>query len=140
MHQDILSYIRSQKIAVLAVEMQDGSPHAATVHYAHSEEPLQFFFETSKYSRKCEPILSGNDIRASLVIGFTEGDRTLQLDGTIKMLSEDDEIFESVYWGKFPDKKGKYQEVAFLSFTPSWWRFTDWTSPEGKIIICSTDK
>jgi hypothetical protein len=43
MNKEILDYIKSQRVCVLAVEMMDSSPHAATVHFAHMDNPLMFF-------------------------------------------------------------------------------------------------
>ena len=144
MHQEILDYIASQRTCVLAVEMMDGSPHAATVHFAHTNEPLIFFFETDKAYRKSEPLFGKDKTRASLVIGFNENDmRTLQMDGEARLINKDEaELYEKIYHGKFPEKKIKSQKrdyVKFL-FIPTWWRFTNWKTPKGKLILTSTDK
>ncbi len=144
MNQEILDFIKSQRIGVLAVEMLDGAPHAATVHFAHRDSPFQFFFETCREYRKCEPLFGRDRSRASLVIGCDESNmRTLQLDGEVSLVTsqDDKEIFDQIYFGKFPKKKEKAEDpkYVFFSFTPSWWRFTDWTKPEGKIIITSQD-
>ena len=40
MTPEIINFINSQKVCVLAVEMPDGSPHAATVHFALAEGPV----------------------------------------------------------------------------------------------------
>ena len=142
MNQEILEYIQSQKVCVLAVEMLDGSPHAATVHFAHTSEPLQFFFETDSRYRKAEPLLEKPVTRASLVIGVDEDTmKTLQLDGEVRLLKTAAEhaLYEKVYLGKFPNNKLKAADDTFLPFTfiPKWWRFTDWTGPDGKKITTS---
>lgn len=138
---EIIDYLKTQRVGVLAVEMIDGSPHGATVHFAHTESPLTFWFETYHDYRKAEPILKNQITRATFVIGCDEGNmKTLQMDGEVRVLkSEDKETFEKVYLGKFPEKRAKYDEGKFLGFTfvPTWWRFTDWTGPEGKKIITS---
>ncbi|HEV8601626.1 MAG TPA: pyridoxamine 5'-phosphate oxidase family protein [Patescibacteria group bacterium] len=141
MNQEILDYIKSQRIAVLAVEMMDGSPHAATVHFANTEDPLVFYFETHRDYRKSEPLYGRETTRASLVIGFDESNvKTLQLDGEVRLLKkEEKKIFDEVYLGKFPQKKDKAVDLkaVMFCFIPSWWRFTDWTKPGGKIILSS---
>lgn len=140
MQKEILEYLKTQRIGVLAVEMLDGSPHGATVHFANNEN--SFFFETSEGYRKTEPILKNKKTRATFVVGCNEGDmKTLQLDGEVEMLDDNNEdIFKEVYFGKFPEKLNKNyggaKQVHF-SFTPKWWRFTDWTTPEGKKILLS---
>ena len=141
MNQEILDYIKSQRVGVLAVEMMDGSPHAATVHFAHTDSPFVFYFETHSDYRKAEPILRREKTRASFVIGSDESNlKTLQLDGTVELLKSGEvEIFNSVYLGKFPEKKEKARDnkLVLFKFIPSWWRFTDWTTPEGKKILTS---
>lgn len=144
MQQEILDYLSSQRIGVLALEMSDGSPHAATLHYANNESGEMFFFKTDRAYRKSEALLSRGIVRASLVIGFSESEmKTVQLDGEARLLEEDTQgLFENVYFGKFPEKRKPEPDpnaVCFV-FTPNWWRFTDWTKPKGKSIILSTDK
>ena len=131
-----------QRVGVLAVEMLDGSPHAATVHFAHTEGPLIFIFLTERGYRKSEPLLARKITRASMVLGSNESDmRTLQLDGEARLLGGGDEHLKDAYFAKFPKKKERFQppnDIFFL-FTPRWWRFTDWTRPEGKTIYTSDD-
>ncbi|MBP6866452.1 MAG: pyridoxamine 5'-phosphate oxidase family protein [Candidatus Pacebacteria bacterium] len=144
MKQEIINYLKTQRVGVLAVEMLDGSPHAATLHFAQAENPLVFYFETSKDYRKSEPILSKESVRASFVVGSDANDmKTLQLDGQVRLVPESEkEKFKEVYFGKFPEKLAKSYgvEQVYFTFTPTWWRFTDWTTPNGKMILTSTDK
>ena len=141
MRQEILDYLKSQRVGILSLEMLDGSPHAAAVHFAHIESPLTFFFETDSNYRKAEPLLKKSMTRASLVIGSDESlMKTFQLDGKVELLkSQEKRIFDSVYPGKFPGKKEKLQssKVILFKFTPTWWRFTDWANPQGKTIWTS---
>lgn len=141
MNQDILDYIQTQRICILAVEMMDGSPHAATVHFAHTENPLTFFFETANDTRKNEALSGRETTRASMVIGSDESNmRTLQMDGEVRLLKkEEKELFDEIYLAKFPSKAAKAADpkAVFFLFIPKWWRFTDWTRPEGKIILHS---
>jgi general stress protein 26 len=143
MVKESLEYLKTQRVGVLAVEMLDGSPHAATVHFAHAENPLVFYFETYREYRKAEPLLGRKTTRASFVVGSTEENmKTLQLDGNIELIQpEEKDFYDSVYLGKFPEKKEKSKDpkFVFFKFTPTWWRFTDWKTPEGKKIWCSTD-
>ncbi|MDB5204022.1 MAG: segregation and condensation protein [Candidatus Taylorbacteria bacterium] len=139
MNKEILDYIKTQRVGVLAVEMMDGSPHAATVHFAHTDDPLVFYFETYREYRKAEPLFAREKSRASFVIGSDESNmKTLQLDGIIELLKPEERgAFDSVYLGKFPEKSEKAKDPKFVFFklTPTWWRFTDWTGPQGKKIL-----
>lgn len=141
MDQRIVDYLKTQRIAVIAVEMPDGSPHAATVHFAHSENPLVFYFETNRSYRKSEPLLKNKSTKASLVIGFDEKKpKTFQLDGEVQLVKpEEEETFTKIYLGKFKEKKKKLEDTSFIHFTfiPKWWRFSDFTDPEGKLILTS---
>ena len=129
---------------MLAVETGDGSPHAATVHFAHTENPFVFFFETAQDSKKGQSILSKKETRASVVLGTIESTMmTLQMDGLIQVLGDNEkELYDKIYLGKFPEKEGKFkdQKIFPFIFTPNWWRFTDWTKPGGKQIINSDQK
>lgn len=144
MNQRIIDFIQSQRICVLAVEMLDGSPHSATVHFAYDVEAGKFYFETYRDYRKCEALFGRGVTRASVVVGFDESNmKTLQMDGTVSLLSENEKgRFDEVYLGKFQNKKEKSQDpkFVFFTFTPMWWRFTDWTGPNGKEIFTSEDK
>lgn len=135
MHPEVLKYLKNQRVCVLAVEMPDGSPHAATVHFAYTNEPPTFVIMTNPAYRKHEALAKGV-ARASLVVGSTEADmRTLQVDGTV-CLSDSDEL-QNVYLEKFPKTTHIFKKDVLFTFTPTWWRFTDWTRPEGKTIYNS---
>lgn len=140
MDQKILEYIKTQRLCVMAVEMLDGSPHAATLHFAHTENPLMFFFETNRDYRKCAPLFGRATTRASVVIGFDESNvKTLQMDGVVRLLHDNEQtVFDAIYFPKFPDKKKKVDsKFVPFAFIPTWWRFTDWTRPDGKVIFSS---
>jgi general stress protein 26 len=143
MKQEILDYLKTQRIGVLAVEMLDGSPHAATVHFAHTDDPFVFYFETYRDYRKAESLYGRDVTRASFVVGSDESNmKTFQLDGIVQLLKPDERtLFDAVYLGKFPEKKKKADDpkFVFFKFIPSWWRFTDWITPQGKIILTSTE-
>ncbi len=144
MNQKIIDFIQSQRICVLAVEMLDGSPHGATVHFAYDEERNIFYFETNREYRKAEALFGREETRATIVIGVDESNmKTFQLDGTIALIKEEERsAFDIVYLGKFPQKKEKTSQGLFVlfSFTPTWWRYTDWTGQDGKIILTSENK
>jgi len=134
-------FLKEQRVGVLAIEMMDGSPHGATVHFAYSEDPFVFYFETDKNYRKAESLYGRAQSRATLVVGFDETEpKTLQMDGIAELISNGErDAFEEVYFGKFPEKREKYKgpDVVIFKFTPTWWRFTDWRTPEGKKIWLS---
>ncbi|HYC83200.1 MAG TPA: pyridoxamine 5'-phosphate oxidase family protein [Candidatus Paceibacterota bacterium] len=142
MQIEILDYLNAQKVGVLAVELLDGSPHGATVHFAHADEPFVLFFETSSQSRKAGRLIAEGSARASFVVGSDETrPTTFQLDGNVYLLSAEEEkqAFKDAYLKKFPEKTEKITglNIIFLKFVPSWWRFTDFSRPEGKLVLVS---
>lgn len=141
MRQEILDYLKTQRVGVLALEMMDGSPHGATVHFAHNENPLIFYFETNREYRKSEALFGREKTRATFVVGVDEKiPKTMQLDGVVELLKpEEMATFTAVYLSKFPEKNKKVEDPkkVLFKFTPTWWRFSDWTKPKGKAIITS---
>jgi general stress protein 26 len=138
MQDEMIQFIRSQQTGVFAVEMLDGSPHGATLHFAYTENPLQFIFLTERKYKKAEPFLRRGKVRATFVIGTNDGVmQTVQLDGTAS-LTEDTSLID-VYYNKFTDldKKNLDENDIFLMFTPTWWRYTDWNKPAGKTSLLS---
>ena len=143
MNQQILDYIKNQRIGVFAVEMLDGSPHAATLHFANSDSPLVFYFRTEKTYRKSESLIKNTETRGSFVVGVDEANmQTFQADGIARLvISSELEVFEKIYLSKFPEKKKTDLDKSIVfSFTPTWWRYTNFNGPNGKLIISSEDK
>jgi uncharacterized protein YhbP (UPF0306 family) len=135
MKQEALDFLKTQRTGVLAVAMPDGMPHGATLHFAHIENPVTFIFKTTRTYKKVEALEKG-EAKASFVVGTTEEVmKTVQIDGIAKM-ADTDEI-RKAYFEKFPEKKYKDAEDIFFVFTPTWWRFTDWTTPQGKMVWSS---
>ena len=143
MKQVILDFLNTQRVGVLAVEMLDGSPHAATLHFAHTENPFILYFKTDREYRKSEPLHGRPVSRASFVIGTSEKEmKTLQLDGTVQIVKPVEQTaFDIVYYKKFLDKTKdpNDNDAVYFTFTPTWWRFTDWKTPNGKMILTSDD-
>ncbi len=137
--QKVLEFLESNRVGVLSVLLKDGSPHGATVHFSHQNNPAKFFFLTDRTYRKCEALLEGGLVRASFVIGFSEEEmKTLQLDGTVRIVSDGEELaaLKKIHFQKIPTAKEHENDPdsVFLEFTPTWWRYTDYnTKPETKI-------
>ena len=89
MRKAILDFLKTERTGVLAVEMLDGSPHGATVHFANCEGPFVFYFETNRDYRKSEALLGRPKSRASFVIGIDENImKTLQSKMMKKKISK----------------------------------------------------
>lgn len=136
MDSKILDFLRMQRICSLTTLLVDGAPHAAAMHYSHSSDPLTLYFSTENTGKKCEALLDGSTTKASVVIGFSEKEWiTLQMDGEVKTILDKEDLAKAqeIHYTKHP-KSEKYKnepETIFLSFTPAWWRYTDYnTIPE----------
>ncbi|CAN5138991.1 hypothetical protein BH11PAT4_BH11PAT4_2100 [soil metagenome] len=138
MNREILSYLKANRIGVLAVILADGTPHTATIHYSEEESPLRLFFQTGTDTKKCAPLLDGSTVKASFTVGFSEDEwKTLQVHGILHMLTndEDRDVFRRVHHTKFPETaKHDGPDTAFLEFTPTWHRFTDFNTTPKTVI------
>lgn len=143
MDTQIIKFIKTNRVGVLSILRKDGGPHSATLHYAFSTNPLRFYFSTENTSRKCEALLTGEIVKGSMVIGFSEKEwLTLQLDGKVKGLLKPEDIIEAqkVFYASHPSSE-KYKDdpaTIFLEFTPSWWRYTDYNTKP--VTILSSEK
>ena len=132
MDQQILDYLSGERVGVLAVTMPDGSPHGATIHFAHIADPLTFVFMTSPKYKKVQAFEQGETL-ATFVVGVDEGTmRTLQMDGTARLA--DTQEIRQTYFDKFPDKLDKFPDNIFIAFTPNWWRYSDM---KNKVVLSS---
>ncbi len=141
MQKEITDYINTQRVGVLAVEMLDGSPHATTVHFAFDNNTQIFYFETYKEYKKAEALFGRAVSRASFVIGTSEDTKiTLQIDGEVSLIKDEEKSqYDSIYFNKFPNKIEKSKDPKFVcfKFIPKNWKFTDWSNPQGKLILTS---
>ena len=142
MNQKVLDFITSHRVCSLTTILPDGSPHSSAMHYSHSIDPLIFYFSSDNESKKFQGLVNNNTVKASMVIGFSEEEwLTLQMDGKIQVIT-DTEVLTKVkkqHYTKNPSAEIYKDEpyTVFLSFTPTWWRFTDFnTKPE---TILSSD-
>ncbi len=138
MNEEALTYLTTQRVGVLAVEMPDGSPHVATVHFAHTTNPLEFIFLTERGYRKFEPLLQKKEVRSALVIGTQDGEmKTVQMNGILTETNDTNHI--KIYCDKFIEKDftNLDDNDVFVVFKPTWWRYTVWTLPEGKTVFNS---
>lgn len=138
MNTEIQDFLTQNNIGVLCVTMDDGTPHAATIHYSHSEEPLTFYISTSAKSKKCEP-LTNKSVAGSFVVGFSENEmKTFQADGMVSRVTDPDELASIyiIHYKKHPHAAAfkDNPNTAFLKFVPHWWRFSDLGATPPRVI------
>lgn len=139
MDKRITDFIKDHRVCVLTTLLSDGAPHAATLHYSHQEEPLKFYFSTENTSRKCQDLLDGKEVKASMVVGFSEEEWiTFQMDGVVRAILDKSVLEEihKIHYAKHPDSEKWKNDPAtiFLEFTPTWWRYTNYKTDPMTII------
>ncbi len=126
------NYLQKNRVGCLAVTLPDGAPHAATVHYSDTTDPLVIYIQTGKGTKKGEALSSGEALAASFVVGFSEEEWiTLQLDGKARLLKTDEEIaqFQTTHYAKNPEaEKHAGSSTAYIEFRPTWYRFSDFNT------------
>lgn len=129
MDQKVVDFLNSERVAVLATMLADGTPHTSAMHFIYHDSAL--YFSTQPASRKAKD-LSGIT-KASVTVGFSEKDWiTIQLDGTL----EKSEFSEELHVAKYPeDAKHIGGDAIFLKFTPIWWRYTDFKTNPPTFIV-----
>lgn len=132
------SFLNHHRISVLGISQEKGRIHSASLHYAHTESPLHFFFITEKTSEKCKSLLSGEQ-KASLVIGFSEEEfSTFQAEGIVKIAEgKKRETAWDIYLEKYPSREHRKanDDFAILMFSPTWWRYRDMREAPMKEVV-----
>lgn len=136
MKEEMIAFLQKERFGSLATLLQNGDPHVATVHFACMPQTLEIIIQTSPESRKCERLLKLGASKASFTTGFEEIKTVVaQFDGDVVLGAITEQ--KDFYFKKFPEKLIKYKTDVFVIFSPTWWRYTDWTKPEGKTILFS---
>jgi general stress protein 26 len=143
MQEKIRSFLNKEPLCSLSIIQKDGTPHAATVHFSHSENSFKIYIQTTNTTLKAQPFLDGSVGQAAIVLGFSEEDwLTLQLHGTLRAVTDNGQLEDiyKIHYKKHPDAaQYKGSNTVFLEFTPTWWRYSDYnTEPPAKIT--SEDK
>ena len=139
MYKKILDFLTSHRVCSLTTLLNDGSPHAAALHYSHKNDPLELYFSTENTSLKTQALLSRKSTKASVVIGFSEEEWiTLQMDGNVEAIFNPKELeaVHAMHYAKIPDAEQYKNDPAtiFLKFIPKWWRYTDYNDDPPTIL------
>jgi hypothetical protein len=124
---ELLAYMRSHKLAVVGSLAADGTPQAALVGIAVTDD-LQVVFDTVSTSRKHGNLL--RDGRASVTFSGP-GEQTLQMEGNAAPASTTDAgdaIYLSAYYQAWPDgrDRAKWANIAYWRIVPRWMRYSDY--------------
>lgn len=133
MDNRILDFLTKHRICSLTTILPSGTPHAAALHFSHSENPFMLYFSTQNSSRKCQGLLNGETVQGAVVVGLSEEEWiTVQMEGNVKAISDKTELgkIHQIHYSKHPHSE-KYKndpETLFLAFVPTWWRYTDYNT------------
>ncbi len=136
----ILDFLIGHRICALTTLLQDGSPHAAAIHFSYNESPFEFYFSTKNTTKKCEALLDGQSSKASVVVGLSDEEWiTLQMDGTVKSILDpaESEKTAAIHYARHPHAATRFKNdpsTLFLHFTPKWWRYTDFNTKPPTIL------
>jgi general stress protein 26 len=138
--QRLRSFLHEAKAATLAVPINDaGTIHAASLLYVHDDDPLKFYFISSKSTEKYTLLHKKSSIPAALVIGTEKGTPfTVQLHGLLESVdpAENADVLEKYY-----EKRGNRGDDitdpnnSLLLFTPNWGRFTDYANGYDQYLL-----
>jgi general stress protein 26 len=132
MNEQILKLLKKERIGVLAVSLNTGEPHCAVMHFSVDYESKKLFFQTSPTVKTKAIQENGGKTHASVVVGLNDVDFvTLQMRGEIAIVTDKTEIehIAVTHYRKLPEaEKYRDADTIFLSFTPTWWRYTDFTT------------
>ena len=125
--QEVLNFLRNNNVAVIATVSSDDKPQASAVYYI-SDDDLNFYFLTSRTSRKFSNLMQNSNL--GLTVGIGPADITIQGGGAaqlvedpkeqqeiIKFLSINADLRGSHYW---PVLQLPNSEFAVFKFKPSW--------------------
>lgn len=123
MDPKVLEFLKNNTMSVLAMQLADGAPHTAAMHFAHQDGSL--YLSTRSTSKKASGLVSGK-AKASITVGISEEEWvTLQMDGEVEKVEE--QPAKDIILAKYPEDAKHFDATAiFLKFTPTWWRYSDY--------------
>lgn len=133
---EILSFLRAHRLAVQATASLDGTPQAAVVGYAVTDN-FELVFDTLASTRKAQNIRS-NPKLAFVIGGLKKADeRTVQYEGVAdEPVGEELERLKEIYYAVFPDGPSRlnWPGLIYVRVKPTWMRYSDYNCEPPEII------
>ncbi len=129
---EVLRFMKSERLAVLATVGDDRRPEAALMGFAVTPE-LEIIFDTVKTSRKY-PNLKKNP-RVAWVIGCST-EITVQYEGMADELEGEELVkYKKTYFATFPDGPARenWPGITYFVVRPKWLRFCDYDPTKRRI-------
>jgi sulfate adenylyltransferase large subunit len=129
---DVVAFLRCYRLCVQASVSPSGSPQAAVVGFAVTDD-LEIVFDTIGTSRKMTNLR--RDARVAIVVGWDD-EVTVQMEGVADVL-EGAELarLKAVYFQVFPDgvDRQAWKDITYVRVRPTWLRYSDFR-PGGQIV------
>ena len=133
---DLLAFLRTPRVGVLASVSAAGAAQAAVVGIAVSDA-FEIVFDTVATSRKAQNLRHNPHV--ALVIGGVTADeeRTVQIDGVAdEPAGAELERLKAVYYAAYPDGPSRlsWPGLIYVRVRPTWLRHSDFTRDPPAII------
>lgn len=133
---DVLAYIKAQRYAVVASASSEGTPQAAVVGIAVTDD-FEIVFDTLSTTRKARNLLATPSV-AFVIGGLLPGDeRSVQYEGRASFpVGERRAQFQAEYFKAFPDGRSRlsWPDITYVCVKPTWLRFSDFNvSPPSSV-------
>jgi pyridoxine/pyridoxamine 5'-phosphate oxidase len=132
---DLLAFLRRHRLCVQASVASSGSPQAAVVGFAASDD-LEIVFDTLGTSRKMKNLR--RDPRVAIVVGWDD-EQTVQIEGMADEPQGDDLArMKAVYFQAWPDgvERQAWKDITYVRVRPTSARYSDFR-PGGRIVEMS---
>jgi len=133
---DVLAFIRTQRLAVQASVAPGDSTQAALVGFGIMDS-LELVFDTLDTTRKAANLRRAPRL-AFVIGGWVEGDeRTVQYEGVAdEPRGEDLTRAKAAYFATWPDgrERESWPNIIYVRVRPTWIRYSDYTSDPPMII------
>ena len=134
--EQILGFMRVHRYAVQASATPSGTPQAAVVGVAITDQ-FEIIFDTLGTTRKAQNLRQ--DPHVAFVIGGTvDGEeRTVQYEGIADEPEGDERTrIQQTYFARFPDGPGRlsWPGITYFRVRPTWMRYSDF-SGEPPVIL-----
>jgi general stress protein 26 len=138
----LLEFLRRHRLAVQASVSAAGSPQAAVVGIAITDQ-FEIVFDTLDSSRKARNLRQNS--RLALVIGGSnDGDeRTVQYEGLADEPSGAElERLKQVYYAAYPDGPSRlsWPGLIYVRVRPTWIRYSDYSIDPPEIVEFSAQQ
>ena len=138
----LLEFLRQHRLAVQASVSATGSPQAAVVGFAVTDQ-FEIVFDTLDSSRKARNLRQNS--RLALVIGGSnDGDeRTVQYEGLADEPSGAElERLKQVYYAAYPDGPTRlsWPGLIYVRVRPTWIRYSNYSADPPEIMEFSAQQ